>query len=242
MLDIGGYDTSFSENKINELIFNIDIKENHAPKKSFKSKISFEKGVFISTEDKTYKEKDRSVFVGGQVGLAVNLLKKLEQIVIQKKLSGIINVLKIVDKSIQNIVFGVDKTIYIDTGSSRLIPLNVMGDGIRRLLAIILAVSDAENGILLIDELENGLHYSTLVTLWKTIIKASDEYKVQLIISTHNKEVLMALDEALTDTYYERFQSCVRAYTLRKGKDGMKSYMYSFKEFDFALNQEVELR
>ena len=44
--------------------------------------------------------------------------------------------------------------------------LSSMGDGINRVLTIILAMLNARDGILLIDEFENGLHYSVQQKLW----------------------------------------------------------------------------
>ena len=51
--------------------------------------------------------------------------------------------------------------IYGSTGSSK-IPLHLMGEGMNRLASMLLLIFKAKNGIVLIDELENGFHYSIL--------------------------------------------------------------------------------
>ena len=42
-----------------------------------------------------------------------------------------------------------------------------MGEGLRRITSLMLAIATTENGIVLIDEIENGLHYSVHVQVWK---------------------------------------------------------------------------
>ncbi len=49
------------------------------------------------------------------------------------------------------------------------LPLRSLGDGVQRILGIALALVNATDGILLIDEIENGIHYSVQSELWQLI-------------------------------------------------------------------------
>lgn len=65
-------------------------------------------------------------------------------------------------------------------------PLHNMGDGIFRLLQIILKVLQARDGFLLIDEFENGLHYSVQPEVWRLIFELSQRYNIQVFATTHS--------------------------------------------------------
>ncbi len=49
------------------------------------------------------------------------------------------------------------------------IPFGSMGDGIWRLLGLALALARTEGGILLVDEIDTGLHYSVMENMWKLV-------------------------------------------------------------------------
>ncbi len=61
-----------------------------------------------------------------------------------------------------------------------------MGDGIFRLLQIILKVLKARDGFLFIDEFENGLHYSVQPEVWRLIFELSQRYNIQVFATTHS--------------------------------------------------------
>lgn len=65
-------------------------------------------------------------------------------------------------------------------------PLHNMGDGIFRLLQIILKVLKARDGFLLIDEFENGLHYSVQPEVWRLIFELAGRYNIQVFATTHS--------------------------------------------------------
>ena len=68
--------------------------------------------------------------------------------------------------------------------------LSSLGEGINRYIAILCAIWASKDGVLFIDEIENGIHYSNYDKLWEIILKVSEEAKCQLFISTHSKECI----------------------------------------------------
>lgn len=63
--------------------------------------------------------------------------------------------------------------VLVDVGLNKRIPINVMGDGARKILSILTTIYECRNGIVLIDEISNGFHYSVMKALWQTILLAS---------------------------------------------------------------------
>lgn len=74
------------------------------------------------------------------------------------------------------------------------VPLRSMGDGINRILTIILAMVNCENGYLLIDEFENGLHYSVQEKLWKIIFHLAERLNIQVFVTTHSNDTIRAFE------------------------------------------------
>ncbi len=81
-------------------------------------------------------------------------------------------------------------------GSSKRVALKSYGEGMSRLLGLSLALAQSQNGILLIDEIESGLHYSVLPDIWKLIFHTAKELNVQVFATTHSKDCLEAFAAA----------------------------------------------
>ena len=81
-------------------------------------------------------------------------------------------------------------------GSNRKIPVANISTGINRALGFMLAIALRPRAIVLIDEIENGIHYAHLAAIWRSILSLAREYETQLFISTHSRECLEALLEA----------------------------------------------
>ena len=86
--------------------------------------------------------------------------------------------------------------IYADLGLSEMIPVTQLGQGFNRLLDIYSEIVTADAKVLLIDEIENGLHHSVLPVIWKGLFLAAKEFDVQIFATTHSWECILAADEA----------------------------------------------
>ena len=78
--------------------------------------------------------------------------------------------------------------------------LKSFGEGLNRLFGISLALVNCKDGILLIDEVENGFHYSVLPDVWKLIFKTAKELNVQVFATTHSKDCIEAFAQAAYDS------------------------------------------
>ncbi len=71
-------------------------------------------------------------------------------------------------------------------GQDQPVPLNSMGDGMLRILQLILKVFSAKGGFLLIDEFENGLHYSVQKKVWELVFDLAEKLNIQVFATTHS--------------------------------------------------------
>ena len=88
---------------------------------------------------------------------------------------------------------GLRPKIAIRTRAGGLMPLGVLGDGIRRALSIALALRTAKNGILLIDEIEAALHVKALDRVYRWLDEAVKSLNVQVFATTHSLEAIDAI-------------------------------------------------
>ena len=81
-------------------------------------------------------------------------------------------------------------------GSTVPIPLRSLGEGMNRMFGIALALVNAKDGMLLIDEVDTGLHYSVLPDLWKLIFEVAHRLNVQVFATSHSWDCIEAFQSA----------------------------------------------
>ena len=121
---------------------------------------------------------------------------------IELRVDELIPIMQIIEprlRSLSSVPQGNFSLIHGDIGLPRKIPVPFMGEGISSLMSYILAILTNKNGIVLIDEIENGIHYSVLANVWKAICGAAKLNNCQIIITTHSYEAIEALQEAMND-------------------------------------------
>ena len=124
----------------------------------------------------------------------------LGQLRMRKRGKSILNALRVVEPCLdgieENSASG-EPMICVDIGLPELVPLPAMGAGMTHVTRIVLAAAAVEGGVLLVDELENGLHHSVLPDVWRVIEKAAADFDVQVFATTHSFECVEAAHEAL---------------------------------------------
>ena len=95
------------------------------------------------------------------------------------------------------------------------VPLNSMGDGISRVLQLFLKLFAARGGFLLIDEFENGLHYSVQEEVWRLIFDQAEKLDVQVFATTHSWDCIesfakVAVEKKATEGVLFRIGRSVR--------------------------------
>ena len=81
--------------------------------------------------------------------------------------------------------------------NGRRVPLGSLGDGMRRLLALSLSLIRADNGFLLIDEIDTGLHFSVMEDMWKLVVTTALNSNVQVVATTHSYDCIQGLTALL---------------------------------------------
>ena len=111
------------------------------------------------------------------------------------------------------------------------------GEGLQRIFHIGLLFAYAKDGVVLIDEFENAIHFKLLGKFTKLVHKLAEEFNVQVFLTTHSKECVDAFVEDkvhLTD---------LAVYTLRGIGAEANCYRYPGEELETLLEAiNIELR
>lgn len=131
------------------------------------------------------------------------LADQIKKLILNKKKSFLLEELEKFDSKIKD-VFVDGKKIYFDVnGAQHLLPIESMGAGVETILEIAAAFSNSNSRLILIDELEVGLHHKSLKKVIQFILdKLKKDIDLQVFITTHSLEVIKmfsALSEVKTD-------------------------------------------
>ena len=107
------------------------------------------------------------------------------------------------------------------------IPLKRLGDGVQRLLGIALALAFCRNGILLIDEVENGIHHSLQADLWRMLFRAAKKGNVQVFATTHSMDCIKGFAKAANESpevgsYYRLESDTEEVYPIQYTEEDLK--------------------
>ena len=114
-----------------------------------------------------------------------------------------------------------------------------MGDGMNRILTIILALVNAGDSYLLIDEFENGLHHTVQEDLWKMIFQLAKELNVQVFATTHSDDCIHAFESVMNS---EGNESEGQYFRLDNIGGQIIPTLYSPEELDTADDHQIEVR
>lgn len=141
-------------------------------------------------------------------------------------------------KGLSSITIGETSMIHGDIGIGRKIPVAYTGDGMSRLLSIILAIATSPHGVVLIDECENGIHQSVMSRVWEGIGRAAREFDCQVIGTTHSYECLEAAHKGFAGEMAKDFSY------VRIDKIGEQTIAKSFDydSLSVAIDTNMEVR
>ncbi|MEM7538347.1 MAG: AAA family ATPase, partial [Chloroflexota bacterium] len=129
-----------------------------------------------------------------------NRLSEIFQTVRKKKI--FLAALQHILPTVQDIQIGMlaqQPLIYADVGQDWLLPIDVLGDGFNRAFLILVGLMDSLSNIIIVDEIDSGLHPFVMESFWEDINELT-EGKDQLFCSTHNDEILLNLLDVFKDS------------------------------------------
>ncbi|ADK30496.1 AAA family ATPase [Brachyspira pilosicoli] len=183
------------------------------------------KGVYISTYT-DYKD----------------LVNYLIEILKNKKEKQLLEMISFFNKNIEAINILKNDIYFNINGISELVLLNLMGDGLKKYLSIVLPIVANIYNTILVDEIENGLHHKTIKHLLKSILNLSKNNDIQMFFTTHSYEVLKFLSEIVNDEFKDIKDTVSVINIVNTENKGFQSYNYDIDSVKELLENDSDIR
>lgn len=162
----------------------------------------------------------------------------------RKLLDLLIDVLRIFEPNLQDLRIsmygGTVPLIYAYlTTIKEPIPINYVSEGLSRALELFLTIMNTNEGVVLIDEIENGIHHSLLQKYMIFILNLIEKFNIQIFATTHSYEAIQAAYLAATN---ENKNENVKIYRFEKEESNISIIEYTSDEISTALDMELEIR
>ena len=196
----------------------------------------------------TYKylndHREKTQFVTPYYLADKKMVELFDKLVLTPEERLVIEALQIIEPTIERIATvsykeGQDgEFVVLLSGNEQPIPIGSMGDGIRKILGLVLTIINAKNGTLLVDEIDLGLHFSTMFDMWKLIWRTAKRLNVQVFATTHSSDCWTSLATIIGDQ--DQTEKDITIHRIEKGKS--KSIVFDKDEIVIAAERGIEVR
>jgi AAA15 family ATPase/GTPase len=134
-----------------------------------------------------------------------NLVRAFDDLQINGLYERVIEAIRIIDNDIEDIrSFASYPTILFlkRKGNKDYQPISFFGDALQKIIRYVSAILSFDNdnrdyfsNYLLIDEIENGIHYTAQKEVWQMLFKLCQHFDIQLFATTHSLEMIKAFEE-----------------------------------------------
>lgn len=92
---------------------------------------------------------------------------------------------------------------------------------------------------MLIDEFENGLHYTVQDRLWEIVFKLATDLNIQVFATTHSNDCIASFTRVLNREQHRDSGKYIRLDNIG---GVIKEVSFTPEELDVANNQDIEIR
>jgi predicted ATPase len=166
------------------------------------------------------------------------------EVVLTSRKQAILNALQLIIPNLEDIAMigktnvGLENVVAVKLKNLDYpLPLEHFGEGATRLFNLILAIVSVAKGILLIDEIESGFHYSIVYKIWQTLFFLAQQQQVQLFVTTHSDDCVDTFLAAAEDSPLE-----TRLIRLENRQSHIVPILYNQEVFSLVVEEKIEVR
>ena len=157
---------------------------------------------FLRTRNGPLKQGVQFIRTSGMT--ALDVVRLFDDVVLTENEEHVTKALRIIEPAVERIAsVGIDRRPYFREAPGGVfikrreienrIPIGSMGDGMWRILGLALALTNVKGGVLLVDEIDTGLHYSVMADMWRMVSERAAALKVQVFAATHSRDCYESL-------------------------------------------------
>lgn len=193
-----------------------------------------------SSIEQDFRE-DKSFFV--PVSFKLNYARLWRGIELTDKEDDVAEVLRIIEPDIVRVSINESENSARVRlrNSSGPVPLKNFGEGMNRLLAIALGLVSAEDDMLLIDEIDLGLHHSVQPLMWEIVFQTAKRLNVQVFATTHSSDCVRSFADMANKPEFTGMGNYLRLQKSAED-DGVVVVDYDMEELETALELNLETR
>jgi AAA15 family ATPase/GTPase len=182
-----------------------------------------------------------SFIPSSQISSSISLTVEFDRARLNEKEDEVLKAFQIIDSSIVAVEsFSIpEPTIYLKRQGEKRLPLSLFGDAMNRIADIILKIINNQDSVLLIDEIENGIHHSSQIAFWDFLYKLADRLNVQIFATTHSLE----MTEAFIKAGLERQDSAAHFELVRHEKTNkIVAINRDLETLEYGISHHKEVR
>lgn len=228
-----------SPHKTNSIIIN-DLKVNIDPSQELTLSIN-ERDIAKKNISTSFSRYDRSIYIPANFNLTnARLWKNIE---LTDKEDKVAEILRIIEPTIVRVSINErDESAKVRLANApKPLPLKNFGEGMNRLLTIALGLVSAENNLLVIDEIDLGLHHSIQSLLWEIVFQKAKELNVQVFATTHSSDCVQAFSFIANKPEYAGLGNYIRLQRSKKDS-GIIAVDYDMEQLENSLDLNLETR
>ncbi|GAB4296136.1 MAG: AAA family ATPase [Oscillatoriaceae cyanobacterium] len=242
---------------LNRLGFNVTWKYGDKPEKSWNFLLYNSNGGLalapismrrLKTLDGSQQSEAKTQFVTSSALTSEKMIELFDRIVLTPEEKLVIEAIQTIEPKIERIApISSERyrrsearegfmVLLSDTGQR--VPIGSMGDGTWRMLGLALATVGAADGFLFVDEIDTGLHFSTMADMWRLIWETAKRLNVQVFATTHSSDCWMSLASIASEE--EETEDGITIQRIERDKGA--GIGFSGREIVIAANRGIEVR
>jgi AAA15 family ATPase/GTPase len=183
----------------------------------------------------------QTVFMPARLRFLAEDVKRFSELRKSKRQNMLVEALRTIEPRLKSLDVVIEDNLPLiqgDIGIERLVPLPLMGEGMTRLASVVLTISAAQDGVALIDEIENGFHHSVLPKVWRLVAEAARIFNTQIFTTTHSLECIVAAHRAFGKGRAYEF----RLHRLEAVQNKIRAISYDKGALSAAIDAGLEVR
>ena len=235
------YGTEIDGVKINRLIRGPDVGM-HSP--AMKVRLKNEKIHFINPDDAA-----KEVLFVNPLAVSVHLPNQLsvaqlfDKTIMTRKKKNLLDMLGRIESRLEDMHSlspDGEQRIYVELeGDGDALPLPQLGHGFSRLVHLYCSLLVTNAKLALIDEVENGIHYSSLPTLFQGIQDIAAKHDVQTLMTTHSWDCIRAAYKTFADAGNLQDFQLIR---LERDGENIRAVVINDEMLDTVMEAGYEVR